>query len=139
MIPYARTRPICTWIAPRSFFKPWLAEPMPGTEASLPLVLAHTVRGGSSAVGRSILLGTGKAKPFTIAVLIAGVTNVACSYVFVRYFHWGLRGIVLGTIVAVVARCGIWMPWYILRSLGDDSEFQPVPADGIEPVIDPPV
>jgi hypothetical protein len=29
----------------------------------------------------------------------------------------GLRGIVLGTIVAVCARCLLWMPWYVLRRL----------------------
>jgi O-antigen/teichoic acid export membrane protein len=98
-------------------FRLWLADPMPGTRAILPLVLVCTVLGGSSAVGRSILLGMGKARPFTIAVLIAGATNVACSYAFVRYFHLGLRGIILGTIVAVVARCALWMPWYVLRQL----------------------
>ena len=80
-------------------------------------MLIHTVIGGSSAVGRSILLGMGKVKPFTIAVLIAGVSNVLLSYIFVHYLHLGLKGIVFGTIVAVVGRCGIWMPWYILRQL----------------------
>ena len=49
----------------------------------LPLVLAHTILGGSSGVGRSILLAMGKAKPFAITMLVAGVANVICSYVFV--------------------------------------------------------
>ena len=68
-------------------------------------------------MGRAILIGIGKTKPFTISVLIAGVTNVIASVVFVQYFHLGLNGIILGTIVAVVIRCGIWMPWYVLREL----------------------
>ena len=93
------------------------------TQIILPLVLVHTVIGGSSAVGRSILLGMGKVKPFTIAVLIAGASNVALSYIFVRDLHLGLKGIIYGTIVAVVARCGIWMPWYILRALKRADEI----------------
>lgn len=105
------------WLASPWIFRLWLHDSMPGTRAILPLVLVHTVLGGSSAVGRSILLGMGKAKPLTVAVLIAGGVNVACSYAFVQYLHWGLAGIVLGTIVAVVGRCAIWMPWYVLREL----------------------
>jgi len=35
----------------------------------------------------------------------------------VKYLHWGLRGIVLGTIVAVMGRCALWMPWYVMRTL----------------------
>ena len=45
---------------------------MPETRAILPLVLFSTIAGGSSAVGRSVLLAMGKVKPFTAAVLIAG-------------------------------------------------------------------
>lgn len=105
------------WLASPWIFRLWLRDSMPVTRAILPLVLVHTVLGGSSAVGRSILLGMGKAKPLTVAVLIAGGVNVACSYAFVRYLHGGLAGIVLGTIVAVVGRCALWMPWYVLREL----------------------
>jgi O-antigen/teichoic acid export membrane protein len=104
--------PLSPWI-----FKLWLGSSMHDTRVILPLILIHTVVGGSSAVGRSILLGMGKVKPFTIAVLIAGVSNVMLSYVFVRYFNLGLKGIVLGTIIAVVGRCAIWMPWYTLREI----------------------
>jgi len=64
--------------------------------------------------GRAILLGMGKVTPFTISVLVAGVANVLLSYIFVRYLHLGLPGIIYGTILAVVGRCAIWMPWYIL-------------------------
>ena len=39
------------------------------------------------------------------------------SFAFVRWFHMGLRGIVLGTVVAVVGRCVIWMPWYVLHTI----------------------
>jgi O-antigen/teichoic acid export membrane protein len=98
-------------------FKLWLNDPMPATQAILPLVLIHTVVGGSSAVGRSVLLGMGKVKPFTIAVLISGATNVVLSICFVWFFHLGLRGIIFGTIIAVVGRCLVWMPWYVLRQL----------------------
>jgi len=110
-----------TWALAPWLFRLWLGNPMPVAQSVLPLILLHTVVGGSSAVGRSILLAVGKVWPFTISVFIAGVTNVGCSYAFVRYLHWGLWGIVLGTTVAVVARCAIWMPWYLLRTLRDRS------------------
>jgi len=105
------------WLISPWLFRLWLGNPMPATQAILPLVLLNTVLGGSSAVGRSILLAVGKARPFTIAAITSGTINVACSYVFVRYFGLGLRGIVLGTIVAVVGRCVIWMPWYVFRAI----------------------
>ena len=105
------------WVLSPWLFKIWFGNSMPGTRAILPLVLANTVIGGSGAVGRSILLAIGKAKAFALSVLIAGVINVVCSYLFVRYMHWGLNGIVLGTVIAVIGRCVIWMPWYVWRSL----------------------
>ena len=45
------------------------------------------------------------------------MSNVVLSYIFVRYLNLGLKGIVLGTIVVVVARAGVWMPWYVFRVL----------------------
>ena len=105
---------VCVWLISPWLLRAWLGSD-PGTTLILPLVLIHTVLGGSSAVGRSILLAMGKFKPFTASVLIAGATNVIASYCFVKYLHWGLRGIVLGTIVAVVGRCALWMPWYVMR------------------------
>jgi O-antigen/teichoic acid export membrane protein len=108
---------IAVWILSVPIFRFWLGDSLPATRAILPLVLIHTVVGGSSAVGRSVLLAIGKVKPFTIAVLVAGSANVLLSFIFVRFCGWGLRGIVLGTIVAVVGRCAIWTPWYVLKSL----------------------
>jgi O-antigen/teichoic acid export membrane protein len=114
------------WITSPWLLRIWFGNSMHGTRAILPLMLLNTVIGGSSAVGRSILLAVGKAKPFAISVLIAGATNVVFSYVFVRYLHWGLKGIILGTIVAVVGRCVIWMPWFVGRTLGrkEGTELQ---------------
>lgn len=108
---------VIVWAAGPWILRIWLGNPMPGTQAILPLVLICTTLGGASAVGRSILIAVGKAKPFAISVLIAGIVNVVCSYVFVRYFHLGLRGILLGTVVAVIGRCVFWMPWYVWRTL----------------------
>ena len=111
------TASLVIYFASPLIFRLWFGNAMPGTVAILPLVLLNTVIGGSSAVGRAILIGIGKTKPFAISVLMAGVTNVVFSVIFVRYFQMGLNGIILGTIVAVVVRCGIWMPWYVLREL----------------------
>jgi O-antigen/teichoic acid export membrane protein len=118
----------CVWIASPLIFRLWLGSPMTATQAILPLVLIHTVVGGSSAVGRSILLGMGRVRAFTISVLIAGVSNVVLSYIFVRHLNLGLRGIVLGTIVVVVARAGLWMPWYVMRSLRREGQGAPAEA-----------
>lgn len=105
------------WVLSPLIFRLWLGNPMAETQAILPLVLVHTVVGGSSAVGRSILLGIGRVRAFTAAVLIAGASNVLLSWYFVAHLKLGLRGIVCGTIIAVVGRCAIWMPWYTLRVL----------------------
>ena len=105
------------WALSPWIFRLWLGNDMPVTRSILPLVLISTVVGGSGMVGRSILIAIGKAKPFMIAALIAGVTNVLLSYSFVRFFGLGLRGIVYGTVIVVVARAGIWLPWYVMRTL----------------------
>lgn len=108
---------LAIWLLSPWIFLLWLGDPMPQTQAILPLVLLHNLIGGSGIVGRSILLGIGRVRPFTIAVLLGGITNVILSYIFVRHFGLGLQGIVLGTIVSVSLRAGLWMPWYVLRSL----------------------
>ena len=108
---------ILGWIAAPGHFRLWLGNKMKDTQKILPFVLIPTVVGGSAMVGRSILLAIGKVRAFTIAVLVAGLSNVVLSYCFVTYFDMKLKGIVLGTIVAAVARCALWTPWYVLRSL----------------------
>jgi O-antigen/teichoic acid export membrane protein len=99
------------WIFPL-----WLGQEMRTTRAILPILLVSTVVGGSGMVGRSILLGMGKARPFTVAALLAGVAHVVLAVVFVR-LGYGLRGIVYATAIVVIARAGVWLPWYVLRSL----------------------
>jgi O-antigen/teichoic acid export membrane protein len=115
---------IGAWLISHALLRAWLHHPMPQTRKILPLVLVNTVIGGSSAVGRSILLGMGRVRTFSIAVVVAAVTNVIFSYIFVKYGHLGLYGIVLGTIVAVVARCLLWMPWYVLRTLAQGTGIE---------------
>lgn len=123
------------WLLAPFIFPLWLGNPMPATQAILPLVLIHTVIGGSSAVGRSILLGMGKVKPFTIAALSAGVANVMLAFVFVKYLNLGLRGVVYATILVVTARCAVWMPWYVTSSL----RRSPDPVREISPLVEPPL
>lgn len=108
---------LITWIASPLILRVWLGGYLAETEAILPLVLIHTVVGGSSTVGRSILLATGRIRAFTISVLIAGAVNVLLSWFFVTHLNLGLRGIIYGTIIAVVGRCALWMPAYVLWTL----------------------
>jgi O-antigen/teichoic acid export membrane protein len=110
------------WAIAPQLFHIWFGNKLPATRAILPLVLIHTVIGGSSSVGRSILLGMGKVGPFTTAVLIAGVSNVLLSWYFVAICGMGLTGIILGTIIAVVGRCVVWMPWYVMKVLGNPND-----------------
>jgi O-antigen/teichoic acid export membrane protein len=119
----------CVYFLSPWIFRLWLGDALPQTQAILPLVLVHTVVGGSSGVGRAILLGMGKVKPFAIAALVAGVANVVLSYTFVKVFGLGLNGIVYGTIVAVVGRCVLWQPWYVLRALWRESQAAKMPRE----------
>jgi O-antigen/teichoic acid export membrane protein len=108
---------VAVWLLAPRIFTLWLGDPLPAAQAVLPLVLLHTVLGGSGGVGRSILLAAGKAKPYAAAVLTAGAGHVVLSYVFVRFFGWGLGGVALGTVAAAVGLCVLWQPWYVLRTL----------------------
>ena len=102
---------LAPWIFPL-----WLGEEMRTTRAILPILLISTVIGGSGMVGRSILIGMGRATPFTIAALAAGIANVVLALVLVN-LGWGLRGIVWATACVVILRAGIWQPWYVMRAL----------------------
>ena len=119
---------LLAWLAAPGIFKLWLGNKMRETQQVLPLVFIATTLGGSAAVGRSVLLAIGKVHAFTASALIAGPVNAILSFIFVKYLHMGLRGIILGTIVAVVARCAIWMPWYVLRALQRLSPASNEPA-----------
>ena len=98
-------------------FRLWFGPHPPDTSRILDLVLIGTVVGGSSGIGRAILLAMGRARAFTAAAIIAGAANVAISLCLVRYAGWGLRGVLWGTLIVVIARCGFWMPWYVMRAL----------------------
>jgi O-antigen/teichoic acid export membrane protein len=114
---------LAPWIYPL-----WLGEEMRTTRAILPTLLVATVVGGSGMVGRSILLAMGKAKPFTVAALAGGIANVVLAFVFVK-LGWGLRGIVTATAIVVIARAGIWQPWYVMRTLRRGAPAAIVPLD----------
>jgi O-antigen/teichoic acid export membrane protein len=104
-----------TVLLSRWIFLLWLGDEMAPTRAILPGVMLHTVVGGSGAVGRSILIGMGRVRQYTVAVLIAGVMNVVLAFVFVRYLGWGLWGIVIATNLVVLARAALWQPWYVMK------------------------
>ena len=120
---------VIVWAVAPLLFRLWLGNPMPATRQILPLVLIHTTIGGSAMVGRSVLLAAGKFTPFAISVLLTGAINVIFSFIFVKYFQLGLAGIIYGTIIAVVSRCLLWMPWYVMKSL---REVREIPAEIVE-------
>src|SRR6185503_3365448 len=113
------------WLIAPLIFRVWLGNPMDRTQQLLPLVLIHTVIGGSAMVGRSVLRAAGKFTPFAVSVLLAGAINVVASYILAVRMHLSINGIIYGTIIAVVVRCVLWMPWYVMRSL---REVKDVPV-----------
>lgn len=99
----------------------WFDDPMPGTIAILPLVLVHTVVGGSSVAGRAVLIAMGRVRALTLSSLFAGLANVLLGATLVLVAGMGIRGIVVATVVVVVLRCAFWMPWYVLRATRTSS------------------
>jgi O-antigen/teichoic acid export membrane protein len=112
--------------------KLWLGAVPSDTPTITRLVLIHTVIGGTAGVGRAVLLGMGRFKAYTLSALIGGIANVGLAVVFVLALKLGLRGIAYATIIAVTARCAIWMPWYILRALRRESAKARVDATGTQ-------
>ena len=110
------------WLFATPLFKAWFGNPLTATQAILPLVMIHTVIGGSASIGRSILFGIGQIKAYTIAAILGGVANVVLAILLVTQTKLGLKGIVLATIVTVTIRCAIWMPWYVLRALREGEK-----------------
>jgi O-antigen/teichoic acid export membrane protein len=105
------------WIGCDTLFRWWFGDPLVGTQAILPWVLLHTVLGSVGGVGRAVLLGMGRIKPYALAAITAGVANALLAIGFVAFTDWGLRGVVLATIISVGARSLIWTPWYTLRAI----------------------
>lgn len=108
---------LATWLAAPWLLRAWFRDPMPGTVVILPMVLVHTVLGGSSVAGRAVLIATGRVRALTLSSLLAGALNVFLGSALVLATDLGVRGIVLATIAAVTVRCALWMPWYIRRTL----------------------
>lgn len=102
-------------------FRIWLGEMPNGQWLILAMVMVHTVIGGTSVTGRAVLLGGGHVRAYTIAAIIAGVCNVVLAYLFLAVFGWGAVGVVVATILVTAVRCGIWMPWFVLRKLDEND------------------
>jgi O-antigen/teichoic acid export membrane protein len=106
----------------------WLGTLPAETVAILPLVLVHTVIGGSAGVGRAMLIAMGRFRAYVTSAVVFGLLNVFLALSFVLGPGLGLRGIVYATIIAVTLRCAIWMPWYILKTLRDPVVTVPSPG-----------
>jgi O-antigen/teichoic acid export membrane protein len=95
----------------------WLKNPPPGVTAILPIVLLHTVIGGTAGVARSVLVGIGAHRAYAVSALLGGLLNVGLGLLFVTQFGMGLAGIAWATVIAVALRCAVWMPWFVLSRL----------------------
>lgn len=119
----------------------WLNVDRPGARAILPLLMIHTVVGGSGAASRAVLLAAGKARAFAASAVVAGVLNAVISYILIRHTTLGLTGVIIGTITAVTLRAGIFLPWYTLRTLRtlrtlqSHGDLPPGPVEPDEPPI----
>ena len=108
----------------------WLGTLPAETVAILPLVLIHTVIGGSAGVGRAMLIAMGQFRAYVTSAIVFGLLNVFLALTFVLGPGLGLRGIVYATIIAVTLRCAIWMPWYILKTLRTRVPSPGTPGEG---------
>lgn len=125
---------LVVWVAARPLLLVWLGADMPLTRRILPLLFLHTIIGGSSAPARAILFAAGRAKAFAISAVMAGLLNVGISFLLVRYTTMGLWGVVLGTVVAAVLRCLVFLPWYTWRTL-ENLQSLPLPSAAEQPPI----
>lgn len=89
------------------------------------LVLIHTVLGGAAGTSRAVMLAAGRYRAYTTAALVGGVANVLGVFCVLGMVGWGAQdalkwamgGVVGVTILTVGVRCGVWMPWYVMRLL----------------------
>jgi O-antigen/teichoic acid export membrane protein len=96
----------------------WLGRNvMPMAAGIVPLVLVHTVIGGTAGIGRAVILAAGRYRTYAAVALGFGVLNAAGAATALKA-GWGVKGVVMVTIVTVSVRCLIWMPWYTMRTLG---------------------
>lgn len=108
----------------------WLGAGVPTLAAVLvPLVLVHTVIGGSSGVGRAVILAAGRYRTYAGVALGFGLVNLAGAATVLWGTGWGVKGVVGVTVATVAVRCGIWMPWYVWRTLRAFRAEAPGAAD----------
>ncbi len=133
---------IPTALLARWILTTWLGPSVSAQAVFLvPLVLIHTVIGGSSGIGRAVLLAAGKYRTYALAALTAGIANVTLAFLVLRFTSMGPAGIVAVTIATVTARCALWMPWYTIRTLAQltGPQLAPAPASTIIPPSSQPV
>ncbi len=103
-------------------FVRWFGEAMQTAQAILPFVLIHTVIGGTASIARSVLFGMGRMKPYAISAIVGGAVNaILATLVVILKPEWGLMGIIGATIITVILRCGLWLPWYTLRAIRQEE------------------
>jgi len=106
----------------------WLGRDLPVTLDILPLVMIHTVIGGASGVGRSMLIALGKVRSLALSAIVGGLCNVLLAILFVGVLELGIHGVVYATILSVGARCVFWMPWKVLRTIGELNAAAALPT-----------
>ena len=65
---------IVVWQSSPIVLRLWLGRDMPVTLAILPLVLIHTVVGGTAGIGRAVLLGMGRFRAYTVSFILTNRT-----------------------------------------------------------------
>ncbi|MFT3788690.1 MAG: MATE family efflux transporter [Tepidisphaeraceae bacterium] len=107
---------IVVWIASPWILTVWLKNPPDTVHTVLPIVLIHTVLGGTAGVGRAALIGIGRHRAYAVSALVGGLMNVALAFVAVYILKLGLPGVAWATVIAVGLRCAAWMPWFVMRA-----------------------
>ncbi len=107
----------CLVLLGREFITLWLGANY--LNAYLPLVLLATafLFEKTQAPASNILYVFDQHHNYAWLRIMEGIFNVGLSYVFVKFFGWGLPGIALGTLIAVAISKIIFQPVLVAKAL----------------------
>lgn len=104
------------------FYRLWIGpsyltgDPFPSVVLLFHLLLISTFFLFTSAVTQQILMGAGKVRMVSIAAIIGSIINLGSTLLLIR--HYGLVGVALGSLIAVIALDFIAMPLMLQHALG---------------------
>jgi O-antigen/teichoic acid export membrane protein len=97
------------------FFRWYLKSQYQDVTSFVPLVAAIYLLSCSTSVIRLVPIPMGRPMFVSIVEIVVAVLNVILTVICVGWLHWGLAGCAFGTLVAIVLKNGMIVPWYVVR------------------------